>query len=238
MHGLWAEDAQKRNIFPPIHTPPPGSPHIWLRLPRCLLGRDIFWQVARASDGGHWFYPRKESGPSFLLSTTMGMASRICPPRFSTCARTTLHSPPSLSQSTRLYLALSLGPSIGRELVPFACPSLPIALHFRPSPWTRPFWILYTPRWIETGWDNWTTNKKKNFKIFGIPDISWYGKILKLLPIDESTIARTNSKLSIVNCSIGFHEFSRISKFDVMCYRGDSMPSNRTDSALCAVIDS
>lgn len=93
MHGLWAEDAQKRNIFPPIHTPPPGSPHIWLRLPRCLLGRDIFWQVARASDGGHWFYPRKESGPSFLLSTTMGMASRICPPRFSTCARTTLHSP-------------------------------------------------------------------------------------------------------------------------------------------------
>lgn len=186
-------------------------------------------------EGIDFIHERKVDLPSFY------------PPRWgwhlASALRDSLHVRALLStllslQSTRLYLALSLGPSIGRELVPFACPSLPIALHFRPSPWTRPFWILYTPRWIETGWDNWTTNKKKNFKIFGIPDISWYGKILKLLPIDESTIARTNSKLSIVNCSIGFHEFSRISKFDVMCYRGDSMPSNRTDSALCAVIDS
>lgn len=205
MHGLWAEDAQKRNIFPPIHTPPPGSPHIWLRLPRCLLGRDIFWQVARASDGGHWFYPRKESGPSFLLSTTMGMASRICPPRFSTCARTTLHSPPSLSQSTRLYLALSLGPSIGRELVPFACPSLPIALHFRSSPWARPFWILYTPRWIETEIIG-RRIKKRILKHSVFPIFLGMEKFWNFY-------RSMNSKLSIVNCSIGFHEFSRISKF-------------------------
>lgn len=35
------------------HPLPSPRSHIWLRLPRCLLGRDIFWQVARASDGGH-----------------------------------------------------------------------------------------------------------------------------------------------------------------------------------------
>lgn len=82
------------------------------------------WRALILSAKGKWtflpFIHHDGDGISHLPSAILYMCAHYSP----------LSSFPP-SQSTRLYLALSLGPSIGRELVPFACPSLPIALHFR-----------------------------------------------------------------------------------------------------------
>lgn len=139
MHGLWAEDTQKRNIFPPTHSPPPDRISgfgyqgvFWVEI---YFGR---WP-ALPMEGIDFIHERKVDLPSlyprwwgwrFVLRDSLYLA---------------LLSPPfPNAQSTRLFsYRLSLRPRI---LARFACPSLPLPYIsvFRPSPWARPFWILST----------------------------------------------------------------------------------------------
>lgn len=186
--------------------------HIWLRLPRCLLGRDIFWQVARASDGGHWFYPPKESGPSFLLSTMMGMAFRMCPPRFSLNVRALLSTllPFPNTQSTRLFSILVRAEYRPRTR---SCPSLPCPT-FPCSGRGRAHFESCTRLNVEFKRGEIIEWKiLRNFEHLTIFPISCgRGKILKFLPIEQdfarSKLLRVG--IPILNCSV--FDF-RISKF-------------------------
>lgn len=131
MHGLWAEDTQKRNIFPPTHSPPPDRISgfgyqgvFWVEI---YFGR---WP-ALPMEGIDFIHERKVDLPS-LYPRWWGWRF-ACALRDSLYLARTLLSPPfPNAQSTRLFsYRLSLGPSIGREysldsrVLPSPCPTFP-----------------------------------------------------------------------------------------------------------------
>lgn len=104
MHGLWAEDTQKRNIFPPTHSPPPDRISgfgyqgvFWVEI---YFGR---WP-ALPMEGIDFIHERKVDLPS-LYPRWWGWRFALRDSLY--LARTLLSPPFPNAQSTRLFSYLA-----------------------------------------------------------------------------------------------------------------------------------